>query len=186
MATNKLILNIPDIMTDCVLRVEDMSVYEPLMPYTCPTLQVTVPGFTNCITFDSSTVPAVAKGFVFNLTACDLELQTTDCGTEYNTLPDGVYILNYSLSPNDRLYVEYNHLRMTALKKKLREEWCKLKLGACEPTAEIQAKFNELVKITGYLDAAKASAEFCLDIEKAMDLYNYAKKLLDNFTCKLY
>lgn len=186
MATNKLALNIPDIMTDCILRVEDLSVYEPLMPYTCPTLQITVPGFNQCVTLNSSTIPAVGKGFVFNLTACDLQLQTMDCGVEYNVLPDGVYVINYSLSPNDRLYVEYNHLRVTALRKQLRAEWCKLKLSACEPIPETKLKFNDLMEITGYIDAAKAAAEYCLDVKKGMELYNYAKKLLDKFSCKVY
>lgn len=185
MATNSLSLNIPNIMTDCILRIEDTSVYEPLLPYVCPTVQVLVPGYKDCVTFNDTTLPKVEKNFIFNLTACDLKTQTSSCGTEFDSLPDGIYVIKYALSPHDRMYVEYNHLRVTALRKKLKEEWCKLKLSACEPIPETQNKFLSLMQITGYIDAAQAKAEYCLDSEQAMVLYNYAKKLLDNYSCKL-
>jgi len=186
MATNSLSLNIPDIMTDCILRVEDTSVYEPLLPYVCPTLQILVPGYRDCVTLNDTTVPKVDKGFIFNLTACDLKVQTSCCGTEFDPLPDGIYVIKYSTSPHDRMFVEYNHLRVTCLRKKLKEEWCNLKLSACEPIPQTKEKFLALMEITGFIDAAKAKAEYCLDSEQAMVLYNYAKKLLDNYSCKLF
>lgn len=185
MATNSLSLNIPDIMTDCVLRIEDTSIYDPLMPYVCPTVQVLVPGYRDCVTFNDTTIPAVGKNFIFNLSACNLGVQTSCCGDEFHTIPDGIYVIKYALSPFDKMYVEYNHLRVTTLRKQLKEEWCKLKLSACEPIPETQDNFLALMEITGYIDAAKAKAEYCLDAEQAMVLYNYAKKLLDKYSCKL-
>lgn len=185
--TNKLSLNIPDIQTDCILRIEDTSWYDPIMPYVCPTLQVLVPGFKDCVEFNSTTVPIVVeKGFIFNLNACELKLQSGQCGVLFNELPDGVYVIKYSISPNEQLYVEYNHLRITAIKKQLKAELCKLQLGACEPGAETDAKFKDLMRISGYIDAAKASVEYCLDAEKGMVIFNYAKKLLDAFSCKIF
>lgn len=186
MATNSLSLNIPDIMTECILRVEDTSVYQPLLPYICPTLQILVPGYRDCITLNDTTLPKVEKGFVFNLTACDLGIQKECCDKEFNSLPDGIYVIKYALSPHEAMYVEYNHLRVTALKHKLKQEWCNLKLSACEPVEETKQKFLSLMEITGYIDAAKAKAEYCLDHKQAMVLYNYAKKLLDNYSCKLF
>jgi hypothetical protein len=186
MPANKLMLNVPDILTDCVLRVEDMSVYEPMMPYVCPTVQITVPGFANCVTFDSSTTPSVQKAFILNLTACDLELQFANCGVEFDSIPDGVYTINYSISPNDSSFVEIYNLRTTSLRRQLKEQWCALKLSACEPRPEVELKFKELMTISLYIDAAKANADYCLEPEKAMELYNYAKKKLSNFSCKLY
>ena len=185
MATNSLSLNIPNIMTDCVLRIEDTSIYDPLMPYICPTVQVLVPGYNNCITFDNTTIPQVIKGFIFNLSACDLEIQLVSCGIEFDSIPDGIYVIKYAISPHDKMYVEYNHLRVTALRAKLKQEWCNLKLSACEPIPETSNKFISLMEITGYIDAAQAKAEYCLDAKQAMVLYNYAKKLLDNYSCKL-
>jgi hypothetical protein len=185
MATNSLSLNIPNIMTDCVLRIEDTSVYDPLMPYVCPTVQVLVPGYRDCVTFNDTTVPTVTQGFIFNLTACNLAIQTQNCGMEFHNLPDGIYVIKYLLSPHDKMYVEYNHLRVTALRRKLKKVWCDLKLSACEPIPETRNKFISLMEITGYIDAAQAKAEECLDHEQGMVLYNYAKKLLDNYSCKL-
>ena len=125
MATNSLSLNIPNIMTDCILRIEDTSIYEPLLPYICPTVQVLVPGYKDCVSFNDTTDPEVVKGFIFNLSACDLEVQTSNCTTQFDTIPDGIYVIKYALSPFDKMYVEYNHLRVTALRKKLKDEWCK-------------------------------------------------------------
>lgn len=184
--TNKLSLNIPDIQTDCILRIEDTSWYDPIMPYVCPTLQVLVPGFKDCVEFKETSPKVVGKGFIFNLNACELKLQSGQCGVLFNELPDGVYVVKYSVSPNDQLYVEYNHLRTTAIKKQLKAELCKLQLGACEPGAEIDARFKDLMRISGYIDAAKASVEYCLDAEKGMVIFNYAKKLLDGYSCKLF
>lgn len=186
MATNLLSLNIPDIMTDCVFRIEDTSLYEPLMPYICPTVQVLVPGYKDCVTFNDTTVPTVGKNFIFNLSACDLEIQKSQCGSEFNSLPDGIYVIKYALSPFEKMYVEYNHLRVTGLKKKLKAEFCKLKLSACEPIPETKSKFDELMQITAYIEAAKAKAEFCLDADQAMVLYNYANKLMSQYSCKLF
>ena len=185
MATNSLSLNIPDVMTDCVLRIEDTSVYNPLMPYICPTLNILVPGYKNCVTFNDLSLPVVQPNFIFNLSACNLGVQLANCGTEYDTIPDGIYVIKYSLSPNDQLYVEYNHLRVTALKKKLKAALCELRLSSCEPVPDIKNNFLYLMDISGYIDAAKAKAEYCLDAEQAMVLYNYAKKLLDRYSCKI-
>lgn len=186
MATNKLSLNIPDIMTGCVIRVEDTSVYEVLMPYVCPTLQVTVPGYSDCVTFTNITTPAVAKGFVFNLTACNLETQFSECGVNFDSLPDGIYTFNYSMSPNDRLFVEYDHLRVTAINKKIKLQLCELQLSACQPSPTVTSKLNHLMTIMSYVEAAKAKVEFCDNTKEGMILYNYANKLIDEFNCKIF
>jgi len=185
MATNSLSLNIPNIMTDCILRIEDTSVYNPLMPYICPTVQVLVPGYKDCVTFNDTTTPVINQGFTLNLTACDLALQTANCDSEFDAIPDGIYTIKYSLSPNDKMYVEYNHLRVTALRAKLKQHLCDLQLGACEPVPEIKDDFNYLMTINNYIEAAQAKAEWCLDCDQAMVIYNYAKKLLDKYVCKI-
>jgi hypothetical protein len=185
MATNSLSLNIPNIMTDCILRIEDTSVYNPLMPYICPTVQVLVPGYKDCVTFNDTTTPVINQNFILNLTACDLKLQTADCNSEFNPIPDGIYTIKYSLSPNDKMFVEYNHLRVTAIRAQLKQHLCDLQLGACEPVPEIKDDFNYLMTINNYIEAAQAKAEWCLDCDQAMVIYNYAKKLLDKYVCKI-
>ncbi len=184
MSKNLLTLEVPDVMTDCILKIEDLSWYDQLLQYSCPTVQILAPGFTQCVTFNDTTEPTVFKNFAFNLTACDLGLQIDQCGLEFAIIPDGVYGIKYSISPNDLQYVEINHLRVTSLRKRLKQAWVKLDLGACQPPDQVQKQFDMLMQITGYIDAAKASVEVNLDYNKGMYLYNWAKKLMDKAECK--
>jgi hypothetical protein len=178
MANHVLSLEVPTVMNSCILSINDTSVYSPLVPITCPTLNVTVPGFAYSCQFD------VTPGFNQILTACDLQLQTQQCGEVYASIPDGIYIIKYSVSPNDVVYVEYNHLRITQALIRYNKALCDLDLAACEPSAKVQQKLEKLRMIRMYLDAAKAKVEYCHEPQKGMSLYNYAIKLLNKFECK--
>ena len=177
MANHVLSLEVPTVMNSCILSVMDTSVYSNIVPITCETLNVTVPGFGYSNQID------VNSGFNSILTACDLQLQTTQCGEVYSELPDGIYIIKYSVSPNDLVYVEYNHLRITQALVKYNKILCNLDLAACEPSVKIQEKLEKLQMIRLYLDAAKAKVEFCHEPQKGMTLYNYAIKLLNKLDC---
>lgn len=178
MANHVLSLEAPDTLNECILRVIDTSVYAASVPIVCPTLNVTVPGFNHSVQME------VQANFILNLTACDLQLQTTDCGTSFLNLPDGIYVLRYSLSPNDVVFVEYNHLRITAALKKYEKILCNLQVGACEPDPETRHKLHHLRDIKDMLDAAKAKAEFCHDPKQAMLIYQYALFQLSKITCR--
>lgn len=182
--THFLNINVPDHLTECILRIEDFSIYEPLLPYAGATLQITPPGFNTCVTFDVSTTPEVTQGFVFNLNACMLELQTDNCGLKQYPLPDGIYHIVYSVAPNAVIYDEVHHLRITHAKKQLRDLYGQLNLGPCSPTPEIKEKFELLSTIDSYLTAAKVFVEKEGDCKKGMALYHYAKSLLDKSFCK--
>jgi hypothetical protein len=165
-------------MNPCILSINDTSIYADIVPVTCETLNVTVPGFSYSNQID------VTAGFTEILTACDLQLQTVNCGETYVNLPDGIYIIKYSVSPNELVYVEYNHLRITQALVRWNKAMCNLDLAACEPTAKVQERLERLRIIRMYLDAAKAKVEFCQEPQKGMTLYNYAIKLLNKFDCK--
>jgi hypothetical protein len=181
---HKLSLHIPDTTNDWGLTIQDTSVYSDLIPVSCPTLQILPPGFVKAATFNDTTIPAVNSGFLRTFTACDLGLQTSSCGSSYNCLPDGIYVIKYSVSPNDIVYVEYNHLRITKALEKYYSKLCELELAPCDPPKEKADKLHELLKIKGYLDAAKAMVELCHEAKKGMDLFNFAVKLLDKLDCK--
>jgi hypothetical protein len=181
MANHVLSLEAPDTMNKCILRVVDTSVYNPMIPVKCPLLQVTVPGFNMPVNFDET---QIQPGFMLNLTACDLQLQTTQCGEVFWDLPDGIYILKYSVSPNEIVYVEYNHLRITNALWMVQEVLCSLDLGTCDPPTSVKDKLVQITLIQRYLDAAKAAVEFCHEPKKGMELYNYAIKLLRKMGCK--
>jgi len=178
MANHVLSLEVPTVMNPTVLNIIDISVYSDIVPLTCATLNVTVPGFSHSVQID------VIPGFAEILTACDLQLQTVNCGSQYVDIPDGVYIIKYSVSPNDIVYVEYNHLRITKALIKYNKILCDVDIAACDPPAKIKQKLQELRLIRMYLEAAKAKVEYCLEPDKGMTLYNYALKLLNKLDCK--
>lgn len=177
MANHVLSLEVPTVMNSCILSVIDTSVYSNLVPITCPTLNVTPPGFSY------STQIELDPGFSQILTACDLQMQLEQCGQVYADLPDGIYIIKYSVSPNDVVYVEYNHLRITQALIRYNKVLCELDLAACEPSQQVKDKLAKLQKVRMYLDAAKAKVEYCHEPQKGMSLYNYALKLLNKLTC---
>lgn len=179
MAQHTLSIEAPDTLNKCVLRIVDLSVYADNMPVTCPKLEITVPGFNFPVLIEG-----VQSGFMYNLTACDLELQTAGCGTTYSNLPDGIYVIKYSVAPNDYVYAEYNHLRITNALNKLSDKLCELDLARCQPDEKTTKKLNELGEIRMFLLAAKVKVEVCHTPEEGMDVYKYAMKLLDKMSCK--
>lgn len=180
MAQHTLSLEAPDTLNKCILRIIDTSIYNPQVTVKCPLLQVTLPGFTRPVQF---TEAQIQPGFMLNLTACDLELQVANCGTSYADLPDGLYIIKYSVSPNEIVYVEYNHLRITCALNRIQEIYCSLDLGACDPPEKIKSILNQVEMAEQYLKAAKAYVEFCHQPSKGMDLYRYAQRLLNKIDC---
>ena len=180
MAQHVLSLEAPDTMNLCQLRLVDTSVYNTDVVVKCPILEVTLPGFTSPVQFGED---QVSPGFILNLTACDLEAQFENCGTSYSSFPDGVYIIKYSVSPNDSVYVEYNHLRITQALNCYNKILCEIDVAACDPVTEVKKKLEDLRLIKMYLEAAKAKVEVCHEPKKGMELYTYAKKLLGKFEC---
>ena len=180
MAQHVLSLEAPDTLNCCQLRIVDTSIYNQDMGVKCPILEITPPGFNNSIEFGED---EVAPGFMLNITACSLGLQIDECGTTFADLSDGIWILKWSVSPNDKVFVEYNHLRITAALKLVENVYCDLDMGACEPDAKLSKDLNEIREIRSYLHAAKAKVEICHEPRKGMELYKYALKRLSKFNC---
>jgi len=178
MSQHVLSLEAPDTMNKSILRLIDTSVYNSQILVKCPLLQITLPGFSTPANF---TEQSFQPGFTLNLTACDLGVQSTGCGTTYVDLPDGIYIIRYSVSPNDLVYVEYYQLRLTQTLNTYNQELCKIELAACEPSADIKARLSELRLIKSFFDAAKVKTEDCHDPGLGMDLLLYAKRRLERY-----
>lgn len=182
MANHVLSLEAPETLNDCILRIVDTSVYNEDVEIRCPILSVTLPGFNYSVEFTDA--EGIVPGFSLNLTACDLEVQTVNCGSQFNPLPDGIYIIKYSVSPNQYVFVEYNHLRRTQALMMYNSALCSLDVGACMPDAELEKKLRDLQLIKMYLDTAKAAVEICHEPRRGMEIYNYAVNLLRKFECK--
>jgi len=175
---NLLSLDIPDTTNSCVIRIADTSIYGEMIPASCLQLDITPPGFTTAYSYTNLT-----PGFVVNLTACDILLQTANCDTIKNPIVDGVYVVRYSVSPNDKVYVEYNHLRTTAILKKFEKLLCCLDVEACAPQGLLKERLREVQELYTMLKAAKSAVEFCHQPSRGMAIYHYVDGKLDKLLC---
>lgn len=178
-AKHILSLEVPQVANCEIFRVLDTSQYADGLSVDCAELLITSPGF------NSPTLITVEPGFDLNLNACALNLQTTDCSNTRTVIDDGVYIIRYSVSPNDKTYVEYNYLRTTTILSTYYRKLCELDVTPCEPTSERQQLLLEMKYIRTLIDAAKAKVEYCQSPSEGMELYNFAKKKLAKITCDI-
>jgi hypothetical protein len=173
---HQLSLDIQQTNNCSLFRIVDTSIYSTNLAVDCPTLLITPPGFNQPVS-----VNVENSGFDILITACNLGLQTEGCGSSSVTLPDGIYFISYSVSPNDKVFVEYQYLRNCQVLNAYYKELCNLELAACEPDADIKDQLDELRLIKSFLDAAKVKVEHCGDITKGMQLFVYAKDRLLKF-----
>ena len=172
---HQLSLEVPDTNNCSVFRIFDTSIYDAHVPVTCGTLAITSPGYNQPVNIE------VLPNFNLVLNGCTLGIQSAGCGVVSERLPDGIYTIRYSVSPNDQVYVEYHYLRTCMTNNKYFNELCKLELAACEPQADIKEKLSELRLIRSFIDAAKAKIEQCDDLQEGMDLFIYAQKRLQKY-----
>lgn len=177
MAKHQLALDIPDTLNEFGFRVIDVSIYSPDVPIESPKLEITLPGFQLPATIE------VQAGFHETISACQLGIQVHNCGVQFNTLPDGVYIVKYALSPYDKLYVEYNHLRITCALNTINKILCCLDLDACQPQEPVQSQIRELQDLWMMLKGAKSNVEYCHHPQKGMAMYNYVVGRLKKLAC---
>ena len=170
-------LDIPTVNNCEVFCIKDTSDYSKKLDVDCPELLITLPGFT------APVLIKVDEEFDLCLNACILALQKVDCGNTRTKLPDGVYIVRYSVAPNDKVYVEYNHLRITNLLTYYYTKLCDIDVKACEPDSEREAIMLEMKYIRTLIDAAVAEVEYCNNPKKGMALYEYAEKRLSKLIC---
>ena len=175
---HQLSLELPETNNIKVLRLFDTSLYAEGMSIDCGTLRITSPGFNLPVAIE------VLPHFNIVLNACTLGLQRSGCSEYSQVLPDGIYVINYSVSPNTNVFVEYNHLRTTQTTNKYYNLLCELELAACEPSADVKDRLRELQMIKGFIDAAKAKVEYCNEPEAGMELLIYAQKRLNKYAAK--
>ncbi len=178
MEKHQLAIDIPDTLTPCIFRVVDASIYSDMIPVDCTRIEITPPGFTSAFAVED-----LEPGFLANLSACDLGLQTANCGNTYNEFSDGVYIVKYSVNPNEVVYAEYNHLRTTVALNKINNLLCCLDIQDCDPKTPLKETLKEIQFLTTMLKAAKAKVEYCHSPKLGMDIYNYVIKKLDKLAC---
>jgi len=170
-------LETPTVSNCELLCIKDTSQYAAGLAVDCEELLITLPGYSVPVLIK------VDKDFDMCLTACTLALQKTECGSVQQALPDGIYIIRYSVSPNSKVFVEYNHLRVTTLLTSYYQALCDLNVQACQPETTKQDLLNELNFIRTLIDAAVANVEYCQSAAQGMQLYTYAKQRLGKIHC---
>lgn len=178
MAKHRLSLEVPDTLNGCIMRIIDTSVYNENVPIECPVLTITPPGF-----WQAYTDTTIQPGFSLNLTTCQLGIQIDNCDTLLTDFVDGIYVIRYAVSPVDKVFVEYNHLRITKALNLINKILCCLDLAGCEPDQVTKAKLREVQFYYTMLRGAKANVEYCHHPEKGMQIYNYAYKMLKKLSC---
>lgn len=173
---HQLSLEIPDTNNTQIFRIFDTSQYATDFAAKCGYLQITSPGFKLPVQIEA------LPYFNLVLNACTLGLFPGNCGDDSSCLPDGIYNIKYSVSPNDKVYVEYNYLRITETLNIYFGELCKLDISGCEPPVEIKNKLKELRFIKSLLDTAKVKVEYCDSSFQGMEIFLYAQKRLGKFS----
>lgn len=178
MSKHNLALHIPEVYNPKIIQIIDQSEYSQSLEVTCTYLEVYTPGFKK------PTYLEVEPGFNSRLSACALGLQRSHCGELQADLPDGIYVIKYSVAPNEKVYVEYYHLRVTGIMNRLYVAKGELMLQPCSPTQDVEEQLKELRFIEDLIDAAKIRVEDQFKAEEGIALLTYAKIRLEKYTNK--
>jgi hypothetical protein len=171
-------LEVPTVSNREIFSVRDTSQYSSNLDIDCSELLITSPGYNVPVLIE------VDPDFNLHLNACQLAVQTENCGTVRTNLRDGIYVIRYSVAPVEKVYVEYNHLRVTSLLTLYYETLCHIDVKDCEPHSERKELIDEMKYIRTLIDAAVAKVEYCNSPEEGISLYDYAKKRLQKISCK--
>lgn len=170
------------------LRIEDNSVYDLTQPIKNPILEIKSPGLTSFVPFYFPNEKW--KYIVLNCSSLKV-----CCGRKASTLsvlPDGIYEIKYSVSPNLTCMVEFNHMRVCQIMSNYIKILGLFLSSKCSMTnKEAEQIEKELIEIKDTIDASVYAVEEGLDSALGLDLYDEAIKRLNrindgNFTscCK--
>jgi len=150
------------------LGIADNSVYD--IAITAPTINITVPGEAPIA------LPFVPNDFnVFNSTSLGL----TPVGQPLTPLPDGVYLLRYTITPATTYFVDKSIMRTQLIQEKFDSAFMRLDMMECDSAIRMQSKvtLNSIYyMIQGSIAAANNAA-----VATANKLYAQADRMLDNF-----
>jgi hypothetical protein len=170
---HQLYLDFPENVNPGILRIEDSSIYDSSIPVNCPTLEITPPGYTS-----PTVLTQMPQQFRFFLNACNLGIVTTGCDSFAPTVPDGIYNIRYSVSPNDKVYVEYKLLRIVGIMSKWYKVLCWINNTPCNPQNDQLILLRELQLIHNQILTAKHLTEDLHDFEASMEMLQFAQKKL--------
>lgn len=177
MAQHYLTLSIPDTNNPRSFVIKDTSLYESSIPVVCERLEIIPPVINKIMNVE------VEKGFDLTLSSAVLGFSGRD---NLTILPDGLYRIKYSVSPNEKVYVEYMHLRITSAMISFHR--CLSKFNMCKELSDKDRKIlREYNDVKNYIEVAKAKVEDSHDINNGLEMFRYAVEKLNklcNQSCK--
>lgn len=175
MQKHKLNLEFPHTANEGIFRIEDTSIYSTSIPVDCVTLEILPPGYSS-----PTVLTGLTSGFKLTLNACSMGLLVTGCDEICPILPDGIYHIRFSVSPNTNVYVEYNILRVTSTKNKYYKTLCWINDQPCAPDKDKLTLIREMQLIESQITTAQHLVEDLHDYENGVEMLRYAIKRLEN------
>lgn len=168
---------------DCSLMIiRDASVWDPALVVQNAIVEVQPPLQDCFYPFTVTNGCGVVPGFSVPVACGMLGLCCADCPPTSSTLPDGNYNIKFSVDPNLSTMVEFNYFRVCSLTNKYIGAVCGTRGQRSDLRPDqYNRKLLELRSIKELIDASKWSAEECLDIPQALEMYNEAISLLEKY-----
>lgn len=167
-------LDVPPTSNQGVFLIDDISIYDTLIPVSCPNIQILPPGFAV-----PTSISSMTPGFRLILNACTIGiLPAAGCSSSCPNLPDGVYHIRYSVAPNDAVYVEYDVLRTTMAINRLNTVLSNANIKCCIPDQEAQYIITQCDLIRNFLLTAKLLVENKHQVADGINMYNFAVSLI--------
>lgn len=170
MATIKLDFLIIETHSPYTLAVADFSTYPANYVPVSPTLQVTATGFPLVtLTFTPNTINVYTSE----------NLGITCAGQDIVPLPDGLYVIKYTINPAFEHYVEKTIMLTSQIQEKFDGAFMQLDMMECDGPIRKQRK-QELDSIYYFIQGSIAAANKCANA-LALKMYSQADKMLTNF-----
>lgn len=176
---SQLDIYIENILNPKILVVKDCSYYNPDIVVTNAKLDLKYPNSDTYIN-----IP-VGKNFSYIINSNTLGLTNVTNSDALSDLPDGLWTIEYSICPNDELYVEFTFLRNIKQLIKYYNLFCQIEIDKCNKKHYLE-DLKKIREIKDLIDAAQYLANDCGKYEKSIELYNEAEEMLNEFTndCK--
>ena len=146
------------------LSILDMSQYNTDVPVTNAVYRITLPNFNKYV--DVSYTPNTMTNIGTNL----MLLSSTPNQADLPAIPSGLYKIEQSICPNDKLFFKYNFFNI------FNELSCIAEL-VCEYENDLNT-LEKLLALKDQFELAKMLAESCAKEKEAIYLFNIAYKTL--------
>lgn len=157
------------------LAIADISKFPTGFIVVSPTIEITPPSFP--ATLHTHSVGNIA---VFNTNTLNIT-----CVENYSLLPelpDGLWNVKITVSPAYKYFVEKSFFRVDALMHKWQKALLSTDIKECDQSTKRQDKLM-LDDIYNFMQGAIAASNEC-DYHRAVQLYDLAKSLLEDFNNK--